>query len=61
MAETQAYIDKRKFGGDKSHAIDSDEEEKYLNDPDLDGKSPISRKLAIEEKETENIKKLGVG
>lgn len=47
---TQAYLDKRKFGGKQGDA-DSDEEEKYNNDPDLMNKTPISRKKIIEEKE----------
>jgi proton-coupled amino acid transporter len=59
LIEQQAYLDKRKYGGNKDGEVDSDDEKKYANDPDIMNKTPITKKKMIEEKETSHIKKLG--
>lgn len=59
LIEQQAYIDKRKYGGNKDGDASSDDEKKYANDPDIANKTPMTRKKLIEEKEKSHIKKLG--
>ena len=56
IIEQQAYLDKRKFGGNGD--ISSDDDNKYENDPDVANKTPMTKKRIIEEKETQNQKKL---
>jgi hypothetical protein len=59
LIEQQAYLDKRKYGGNKDGEVDSDDDKKYANDPDIMNKTPISKKKMIEAKEISQIKKLG--
>jgi len=49
--DRETFLDKRRFGKFE----DSDEDEKYKNDPDLLGKSPATRRTMIEEKERSKI------
>jgi solute carrier family 36 (proton-coupled amino acid transporter) len=61
LVETQTYLDKRKFGGNKDGGLDSDEEEQYNNDPDVMDKTPVTKKKMIEAKEAAKIQKLSPG